>query len=431
MDNGNVKLINTNEFFVMISFALAYLIGFFCGKFIMNILVLIIFFWWIMAKKSVDKLLKYFFCIVFFNAAYINAILIWTIFCLYQTKNNIKKTKCGVKVFVFLFLVATFISGLFSNNLTATVKELIMWVYVLGVVLCCQYTNDLQGVFKSYILSCILISVFWIMNSFQLWMPQNINNIYIPDDNNSSMILLCGIFLIRYLKSVKNKRILIVSCEELLLIAGIFIIGSRGIQVLTIVFYINVLIKNIKYKKAICTLLIFLFIMGIFLPLNRKILIFESIIQLSKNLLNSKVYSNRVRLEMYKVILLEMLPNYFFFGVGPGNFINIYTKYAIDFIPNHAHSIYLQILIEDGIFAFFILNIFILYLICFFVKGLKKNHKNLSKYSLCFLSVFLIYGIVEFVWNNSNVLAVFSGIMLISENYQKLQNFKNRSLCYA
>ncbi len=416
MNNCHRININKTDLISVSALALIYIV--LAGVRMPGTEISIVFFFLVLslARIRAEVLLKYFFLVFLFNGAHVNLIIIWIIFLRFLTeKQRTWGIRSRVKSFGYLFLGITVVSGIFSDAKISAVKEIFVWIYILGVVICCQYVTDMHCIYKAYVAACMIISAIWLADKFIPDLIENMAVFRIPDDNNSSMLLLCGIFVSRYLGEEIKGRFSLMRFTEVVLILGLLAIGSRGIQVLAIFFYFTVLCRSLKYRRSAVILLGAVSASAVFLFSDKGDMLIKSIGHLLRSVINADFYSNRVRIEMYHIILTKMLPDHLLIGVGPGNFLPVYQEYAAEFIPNHAHSIYLQILIEDGIWGFLILTGLMAYLTGLFLREIKSSDKNMAFCALCFLSVFLIYGCVEYVWNNSNVLASFAGFMTVSE----------------
>lgn len=121
----------------------------------------------------------------------------------------------------------------------------------------------------------------------------------------------------------------------------------------------------------------------------------------------------------YRVFIWEasakMIKDYFFggIGIGTGAFQSVYSEYALAGIETapHSHNLYLQVLLELGIFGFiiFIATMFFFFCKVFtFLKDSKSREMSLIVGAIaCGLMAILVQGLTDYVWYNYRVFAFF------------------------
>ena len=131
----------------------------------------------------------------------------------------------------------------------------------------------------------------------------------------------------------------------------------------------------------------------------------------------------------YRVFIWEatvdIIKDYFVtgIGVGTGAFQTVYSEYALAGIETapHSHNLYLQILVEIGIFGFAIFAIAMLLYFSKCFSFIKNSSNNKRKFILggllCGVIAFLTQGLTDYVWYNYRVYALFWIIIGISVSY--------------
>ncbi len=115
---------------------------------------------------------------------------------------------------------------------------------------------------------------------------------------------------------------------------------------------------------------------------------------------------------------VEMIKQFPIGGIGTGvnNFASVYPHYAQEGIESapHTHSLYLQMLVEHGIFG---LLLFVLVLFLFYQSGFTFLHSErkpgegsmrlLTAGGICAVTAFLVQGASDYVFYNYRVFALF------------------------
>ncbi|MBE6701012.1 MAG: hypothetical protein E7582_03890 [Ruminococcaceae bacterium] len=140
----------------------------------------------------------------------------------------------------------------------------------------------------------------------------------------------------------------------------------------------------------------------------------------------------------YRVFIWEasvkMIKDFFFTGIGIGTdaFQIVYTEYAlagIEMAP-HSHNLYLQIMLELGIFGFaaFLITLFLLFSKTFsFLRDCEEREiKFLVGALLCGIVAFLVQGLTDYVWYNYRVYAFFW--MIVAMLVATIKSGKNETL---
>ncbi len=121
----------------------------------------------------------------------------------------------------------------------------------------------------------------------------------------------------------------------------------------------------------------------------------------------------------YRVFIWEasvkMIKDYFFTGIGVGTdaFQTVYSEYALAGIETapHSHNLYLQIMVELGIFGFAVfaltIALFIIKVFSYLKNGTDRSTKLISGAIMCGILAFLVQGITDYVWYNYRVFGIF------------------------
>lgn len=138
----------------------------------------------------------------------------------------------------------------------------------------------------------------------------------------------------------------------------------------------------------------------------------------------------------YRVFIWEasvgMIKDYFFSGIGVGSvaFQTVYSEYALAGIETapHSHNLYLQILVELGVFGFliFLISIFMLFskAFTFLKKSEDKDSKIIVGALLCGIIAFLVQGLTDYVWYNYRVFALFWMLIAVCVATVKVASFE-------
>ncbi len=358
--------------------------------------------------------LSAYFTVFLFLPPQINAVLIWLIFLLFITVSKRARVEVlhpsRLVQIIFLFLIATILSAVMIGNPGRGIREIVIWTYVLGMGWCFSAIRKFKNVLWGFLMADIILALLWIFTSgeYMEWMR------YVPDNNNASLLLLCGIIVKRYLDGSYSGRAYFISGIEMLYAFAIILIYSRGIIALTILYYLFVFFY-FEYKSKRVFILLGLasysFLMEGCLFGELKAVVFL------QGLYEQIVYinpSNLLRIELYRQVLFERIPENIFTGIGVGNFERIFI---FDVGLWHTHNIYFQVLLEYGVLGGVLLFFLINYLYSFLVKELGRYDKNASNMALSVMGAFLLFGCVEYVWFRPNIMAFFFAFFVMLERY--------------
>ena len=108
-------------------------------------------------------------------------------------------------------------------------------------------------------------------------------------------------------------------------------------------------------------------------------------------------------------------------GVGESAFKNSYPQFAVSGTETvmHSHSLYLEILVEMGIFAFLIFcAIMLMYSQKCFSCVKPRNYGSKSRIMICAgysgIAGALVMGLTDYIWYNYRVFLIFWAIMALT-----------------
>jgi len=161
--------------------------------------------------------------------------------------------------------------------------------------------------------------------------------------------------------------------------------------------------------------LLFLYVAG---GIGLIILNPKSIIARLSTIVSLEDSSNAYRITLWKASIL-MIKDFWLNGIGLGvdAFRAIYPQYMIQgIVAAHSHNVFLQLLVETGIFGFigflsFVINSIRMNFIAF-VKGMDVKIKRISISVIASIIGILLHGLVDYVFFSNRVIMMF--LVLIS-----------------
>ena len=142
----------------------------------------------------------------------------------------------------------------------------------------------------------------------------------------------------------------------------------------------------------------------------------------------------------YRVFIWEasvkMINDFLFTGIGIGTsaFQTVYSEYALAGIETapHAHNLYLQILVETGLFGFLsfvaVMILFFMKLFTFMKNRCSFDEKIITGALACGIVAFLIQGLTDYVWYNYRIFSIFwiiTALCVASINSFSSESIKN------
>lgn len=331
--------------------------------------------------------------------ANINAAIIAILVILMLLKKN-RLTFCRrpLQVTLLLYIACNIFSIIYAKNIMLSCKECLTWIFFF-CILCLSANKDLfnSNSFKFLLWGVVLFNAVYISGMLFNFSIFGLK----PPTFNSAAIIDCLVALIIenriFLKLSKN--ILFERMIQILCFFTIILSSVRGILAILLLYYIYYMLFKQKYQKhvsasrRIVNIISVVLLGAVMLYLLRNF--WADYAFQMRHLFSSEVYSNQVRILLYKNEISYTIANHLWLGVGAGNFTEYYQDFAITgFSSNHSHSILIQSFVELGLVGFTLILVF-------FLQTIKLAFKLDGLYKLFYLELIatvLLYGTVEYVW---------------------------------
>jgi len=334
-----------------------------------------------------------------------------------------------IDVTIFIFLILTVLGGIFSVSRVDSIRPALLYsCFILGyflVVNLIRTSEWLKRCIVSLTFSALIVALYGIYENFfgivqQTWQDEElfedirgrvVSTFENPNVLAEYLIMILPLMIAIFLFSKKiNQKLLFLMMTGASGLCLIFT-WSRGAW---LGFLIGMLLFLLIYhRKSMLLLLgglISLPLLPVVLPPN--------IIERFLSIGNIKDTSTSYRVNIWRAVV-EMIKDNFSsgIGIGEGAFTVVYPKYSLAGIESapHSHNLFLQIIVEIGIFGLIIfLAAMIIYMQNNFslYKKLGDNKKYtetklLSAAGLCGIVSVLIQGMTDYIWYNYRVFFVF------------------------
>ncbi len=371
-----------------------------------------------------ETLVCLFIGLMFFTYPYVNAGIALVLFLIIIIRNQ--KVRLGnskIMICIYILIFWEVICALVSENPAASINEFITWSYIILLYLICINVNiehSKNRVLKSFVYGGTVLSVLYFVNfiipNANILMT-NSNIVRLPGTNYSAIIMTALLPIIYYLKTEKYLNRMMGIFLEILYILGILSTGSRGAISILGIYYLAIFIMQGIVWKRISTKV---FLTGIVVVASISVIIItvpsiQAILMTLNSVFSIDNYSNIVRINLYEDIFERILPHNYICGIGPGNFQSVYfINASISFDANHAHSLYLQYLVEEGFVGLGLL-------LCLLFIAFKKIGKSIKRKATITWAVrwilvgYMVYGTVEYVWGDSRSLGLLIIMLIICE----------------
>lgn len=205
-------------------------------------------------------------------------------------------------------------------------------------------------------------------------------------------VVIPVIVSVLFFKSLDSKRFWLIVVVLLTLFCGLFVTYTRGAWLATGLATAFILVVNRAYKPLlICAIVAAV----IFLQDNNSLSRLTSSLQMDHPANMGRIY--------VWTSSLEMIRDYFWTGIGLGNFQSIYVQYYM--LPDayeeliHAHNVFLVFATEGGILSVITFIIFILSSSIFISRGIKSmpdsNYRKLALGMSMAAAALLVHGMVD------------------------------------
>ena len=124
---------------------------------------------------------------------------------------------------------------------------------------------------------------------------------------------------------------------------------------------------------------------------------------------------------------LEMLKDYWFTGIGPGEtaFNTVYPRYAYNAVTApHSHNLFLQVVCDTGICGLIVL---VLALVCYYRMMFTAMHRETDRQAMLFqiagvaaVSGFLVQSMTDYTFYNYRVLLLFWAVLGLSVLFTRM-----------
>lgn len=322
-----------------------------------------------------------------------------------------------IKYFNFIYLYI----GVFCLYQVINSFKKISLEYVINMLVVIATLNSMLGILQ-FILNKKLLPGIWDESIYFLEETGGLVKriVGFAGTNNAAgafgALLFCVVVYI-FLREKKKRYILPLIFSGVFSILTLTRIGYLAIIVQIFIFYIFTEVNN--KKKLLVKYLIFI--------LGLAIVVFvlkQYGIKIYEILFLNRGYTSNYRLTQFDFAFRNVLRNNLLFGVGPGQF-NRYLIENFGKIEIDLHSQYFNVLVEQGLFMFFI---FLTFNIAILKNALNKHKDRLTQ---CFIWGIFLTGIICFNYNPNqyyllNNLLYYTIIFCLSKlNFSKIYRKEN------
>jgi O-antigen ligase len=374
------------------------------------------------------------FTVPFIPTMFAAALTLFVAFCyflkLIRGKRVIKFEFIDITVLIFMTL--ELLGGIFSVSRAASLRPALLYVcFMSGYFITVNLIRSSEWVKRcvyAFAFSAFAVAVYGIYENYfgpalSIWHDENmfesITTRVVSTFENPNVLAEYLIMTLPFLialviveKKIASKLMASVICGSL----GLCLIFTwargawLGILFALLIFFL------IYHRRTIIVLL-----MGILaLPLAPFILP-SAVIQRFLSIGSIQDTSTAYRVNIW-IASVDMIRDFFSsgIGVGTGAFAVVYPNYSLAGIESapHSHNLYLQIIIEIGIFGLFVFLAVMIYLMrsnfmIFKKVGNDKKNKEYMRLKLtaaagfCAVIAMLVQGLTDYVWYNYRIFFVF------------------------
>ena len=338
---------------------------------------------------------------IFFNKIFV--VIIFAFFIIDLIFNKIKFLAPGIfgfYVFITYSLILFIINDFSYYSIYYSLGIIYNYIGFLIIINLLRSKTDLKIFSFIYLLIVGLGCVIYLYNWFILgnWGILRPSNVAVTGGNInanivSGLMVIC-IMVAEYLfKDLKKKWYFILYAIYLVFLIGVFGLGSRFMSIITLIFLCISIYNKLKFKYLLFILSLLVFIIIMNSPLFME---FTADIKSINRIINSGLESER---------LSDLILNFKYFLESP-LFGQSIEKIFITYDGKISHIVYLNYLVEGGLFGYFFLLIF--FFSIFKKKLLKLDHVG---------KMFLIFWLSFYFWSPSY------WIMLVPASYVYLNNY--------
>ncbi|KNF09175.1 lipid A core - O-antigen ligase [Gottschalkia purinilytica] len=349
---------------------------------------------------------------------------------------NKKFKKLPFKYSIIFFIITLVFATVSSFAFKESIKQLLIYIIAISMPFLLINLIEDKKTFKRFIMLIILASLLVsLYGLYQYKVGIALDESWVDKQLNPDLKT-------RVYSTLENPNVL---AEYLLLtiplgvsmlwgernrFKKLFYLGAVGVQLLCLLLtfsrggWVGIAIAAVVFAFFVDRrLFIVYFLAGIGLILVSPDVILTRI----NTITNVKDSSTSYRFPLW-LATIDMIRDYIIsgIGIGIGAFRAIYPNYMrLGIIAVHSHNIYLQILVETGIFGFLsfiavVINTFRASFISY-VKGIDKKFKILAIGVASGMCGLLAHGLVENVFFNGRIIITFWVIVAIALLNYKLQ----------
>jgi len=356
------------------------------------------------------------------NILDILAILTIILFCFFKKQKILNSLLNKEFVLFLIILLGLFLSMIFSQDKLSALGIIKSWFiipFIFGFVVKEVFQNQNIKILSVLLISGVLIAfigfLYWFLGS--LTYDGRLKAFY--ESPNYLAMYLAMIFILNWYFITKNKTTLIFFIGmQMFILLVLFKTYSEGawLALISSLIVSFIFIKFEKFKQLINALLILILLAGIILPiigsLNKDFIL--------KHFNIAYHSSEHSRLMIWRAALKIIKENWFF-GIGAGNFQDIYLDFQkyfkepyLDWSAPQPHNIFLAFWLESGLLGL----IGFLFLIFLIIKHI-LNIQNNKKAKFVFLAFFLyiiFHGFIDTTYWKNDLSFVFWIIAFLLEN---------------
>lgn len=345
-------------------------------------------------------------------------------------------------VMVIIFSLMSLVSVLYSVDIISSISNFfVLFINIIILLLIYfsnfHFSNLLKLLYHASILSALFAIFLVVINSNFLgdFFTGSLSRISMDNDQNPgefgrNLFIIFSYILFYFSKFSKNRKNLFIYLLLLVTFIFIFLSGSRTSFISSILAFLmfGISRKNVSLIRKLTVITSIIFVTWLFF-----ILLGSSIDSILNRFSIDYIIDTQGarRFTLWKLYLDFVIPNHPVFGVGIGGTAEVIAlqKYypSVSYIYlKPAHNMYLELIIQFGIFGFTLFMIFFANIFKIFFKSSKKV-KDLKYGLLIIFLCLLLMSVGEPMFFSKPFWIVIS--LLIVQTYEKGVNYENNETC--
>ncbi len=341
--------------------------------------------------------------------------------------NSIVKNNFKIKIDAFVFFIIVMVLLFFIYSITSYTSASSMKIFMiyavfiafmLVLIACGTDKRRLKNIIFLFVLSGLFVSLYGIYQNFY---GSNVGHAWIDEEMFSDIT-------VRVYSTLENPNVLGEYLILLIPVCGAMVYGAK--RLISKIFFFSVLCcaglclvftqSRGCWVGLILAAVIFAFLIdkkliafGIITMMFLPMILPESIINRFTSIGNMSDSSTSYRVNIWYGSI-GIIKDYWWMGIGLGQeaFSKVYPFYSYSAAAAlHSHNLYLQILVETGIYGFvaFILSmaISVKKILVGYIVGKKNLYSLICAATIAGLFGFLLQGMFDYVWYNYRVFAMF------------------------